>query len=275
MRPDCLVLKGVTFACEGGKTTALVGRSGSGKTTMLSLMLRFYDVRSGTIRLDGRPVKSINVLAMRKLFGVVQQDTQLFAKSMRDNITYGLEEGEFTDADVERAATLACAHDFIMEMPDGYNTRAGEAGCRLSGGQRQRISIARCLIRQPKILLLDEATSALDAESEAHVQAALDTLMGGTERTVVLVAHRLSTVIDADKIAVVNKGEIVEEGDHTSLLQKEDGIYAALVSRQIARQMQTITEASAGAQAAQADDIDKLVDDMQKAKEAKGAAPAK
>ena len=236
-RPEKLVLKGLTLHVAAGSTVALVGRSGSGKSTTLNLVLRFYDPQQGRVKLDGIDLRDLNARDFRKYCGVVAQETQLFDTTIMENIKYGASGMlDIDDTDVYAASKAALAHDFISEFPNGYETRIGERGVRISGGQKQRMSIARAFLRAPRILLLDEATSALDAESEAKVQVSLDNLIaGGVEqrRTTFLVAHRLSTVRNADVIAVLDHGVIVELGNHDSLLQHPDGIYATLVKRQL------------------------------------------
>ncbi len=218
------VLNGVTFVAEGGKTTALVGPSGAGKSTIINLIPRFYDPKAGAILIDGQDIAHVTKQSLREQLAYVSQQPYLFEGSIRDNIRYGRPEA--TDADVEEAARLAYAHDFILAQPEGYDTPVGENGVTLSGGQRQRLSIARALVRNAPILLLDEATSALDTESEAAVQKALDEAMTG--RTVVVIAHRLSTVVRADKIVVMQQGRVVEEGNHETLAKRIDGLYARL-----------------------------------------------
>jgi ATP-binding cassette subfamily B protein len=218
------ILKGVSFVAEGGKTTALVGPSGAGKSTVISLIPRFYDPSGGEILIDGQDIAHVTKQSLRNGLAYVSQQPYLFEGSIRDNIRYGRPEA--TDAEVEEAAKLAYAHDFIRMQPQGYDTSVGENGVTLSGGQRQRLSIARALVRNAPILLLDEATSALDTESEAAVQKALDHAMSG--RTVVVIAHRLSTVVNADKIIVMKDGIVAEEGTHEALAQRSDGLYARL-----------------------------------------------
>ncbi|KAJ8606746.1 hypothetical protein CTAYLR_009737 [Chrysophaeum taylorii] len=241
MRPDKLVLDSLDLAIPANTTCALVGRSGGGKSTIVSMLLRFYDPKSGVVRLDGVDVRTLDVRRYRRRFGVVMQDTPLMARSIKTNIAYGLE-SEPTLGEVEAAAKKAYAYDFVSAMRDGFDTRVGERGGRLSGGQRQRIAISRVFLRQPKIVLLDEATSALDEESQAAVQKSLDALIARGGSTVVLVAHRLTTVVAADKIAVVDSGRIIEQGTHHSLVSKHDGIYAALVKRQLAKAAQHLDD---------------------------------
>jgi ATP-binding cassette subfamily B protein len=218
------VLDGVNMVAEGGKTTALVGPSGAGKSTIINLIPRFYDPKAGEILIDGQDIAHVTKKSLREQLAYVSQQPYLFEGSIRDNIRYGRPDA--SDAEVEEAARLAYAHDFILAQPEGYDTPVGENGVTLSGGQRQRLSIARALVRNAPILLLDEATSALDTESEAAVQKALDEAMTG--RTVVVIAHRLSTVVRADKIVVMQQGRVVEEGNHETLAKRSDGLYARL-----------------------------------------------
>ncbi|MDO9417876.1 ABC transporter ATP-binding protein [Pararhizobium sp.] len=218
------VLKGVTLIAEGGRTTALVGTSGAGKSTVISLVPRFYDPAAGQIFIDGQDIAHITKQSLRNAIAYVSQQPYLFEGTIRDNIRYGRPEA--TDAEVEEAARLAYAHDFILAQPGGYDTPVGENGVTLSGGQRQRLSIARALVRNAPILLLDEATSALDTESEQAVQKALDRAMNG--RTVVVIAHRLSTIVRASKIIVMKDGRVMEEGTHEALALRNDGLYARL-----------------------------------------------
>jgi len=234
MRPDAKVLSNVSITIPPNTMLALVGRSGGGKSTIVHLLMRFYDPKAGRITLDGVDYTSLNVKWLHDQMGLVAQDTQLFGTTIEENITYGLE--HYTQEQMVAAAKLANAHEFISGFEDGYGTRVGERGVRLSGGQKQRIAIARILLRKPKLLLLDEATSALDTESEAQVQQAIDrliqTLHGGC--TVVVIAHRLSTVMNADKIAVIDGGTVVEEGTHEELLAVH-GVYHKLAVRQLKR----------------------------------------
>ncbi len=218
------VLDKVTLTAEGGKTTALVGPSGAGKSTVISLIPRFYDPQEGQILIDGQDIAHVTKQSLRRQLAYVSQQPYLFEGTIRDNIRYGRPEA--SDEEIEKSARLAYAHDFIVAQPQGYDTPVGENGVTLSGGQRQRLSIARALVRNAPILLLDEATSALDTESEAAVQKALDEAMTG--RTVVVIAHRLSTVVRADKIIVMQQGRVVEEGNHEMLANVSDGLYARL-----------------------------------------------
>jgi len=209
------VLRDVGLRIAPGEIVALVGGSGAGKSTLVNLLPRFYDVTSGRITIDGIDVRDTTLPALRGLMGFVTQEVILFNDTVRNNIAYGSERG-YTDQEVEAAARAANAHNFIAELPNGYDTLLGERGTRLSGGQRQRLAIARALLRDPPILILDEATSALDTESERLVQEAVDRLLRG--RTVFVIAHRLSTIIHADQILVLERGEIVERGTHAELL---------------------------------------------------------
>lgn len=223
------VLGGVSFTAPAGKTTALVGPSGAGKTTILNLITRFYDVNTGVIAVDGVNVADVSLASLRDAIALVSQDIVLFDDTVRANIGYG--KPGAAAADIEEAARAALAHDFILELPEGYDTVVGERGQSLSGGQRQRIAIARAILKNAPILLLDEATSALDAETERQVQAALGRLKQG--RTTLVIAHRLSTVASADQIVVVDKGRVAETGDHQALIAA-GGLYAHLHSLQFA-----------------------------------------
>lgn len=225
---DEWILKGVDLKIEKGKTVALVGQSGSGKSTMVDLLPRFYDVNEGSITVDGVDVRNLTLFDLRSLMGNVNQEAILFNDTIFNNITFGVENA--TQEQVEAAARIANAHDFIMETEDGYQTNIGDRGGRLSGGQRQRISIARAILKNPAILILDEATSALDTESEKLVQEALENLM--KNRTTIVIAHRLSTIKNADEICVMHEGQIVERGKHDELLAM-NGYYKKL------HQMQT------------------------------------
>ncbi|MGG6893139.1 ABC transporter ATP-binding protein [Rhizobium sp. BR 315] len=218
------VLDDVSFVAEGGQTTALVGPSGAGKSTVINLIPRFHDPKEGSIFIDGQDIRQITKQSLRQHLAYVSQQPYLFEGTIRDNIRYGRPDA--TNAEIEEAARHAYAHDFIMAQPQGYDTPVGENGVTLSGGQRQRLSIARALVRNAPILLLDEATSALDTESEAAVQKALDEAMSG--RTVVVIAHRLSTVVRAEKIVVMQNGRVVEEGNHETLAEADNGLYARL-----------------------------------------------
>jgi ATP-binding cassette subfamily B (MDR/TAP) protein 1 len=217
--PDHLVCKGYTVSIPAGQTVALSGASGSGKSTIIQLLLRFYDPSSGSVLLDGVDIKTLNVRWLRSQMGYVGQEPVLFTGTVAENISYGKAGGEATREEIEAAAKMANAHGFISEsLAEGYATQVGIGGGQLSGGQKQRVAIARAIIRKPAILLLDEATSALDNESERVVQGALDELMAKQKRTTVVIAHRLSTIRHADKIAVVDKGKVAEEGTHDELM---------------------------------------------------------
>ncbi|MBR1886494.1 MAG: ABC transporter ATP-binding protein [Schwartzia sp.] len=222
-REDVPALKGVTLSAEPGQMIAFVGPSGAGKSTVANLIPRFYDVTGGAITIDGHDVRDVTTESLRTQIGIVPQETVLFSATVRENIRYGRLDA--TDAEIEAAARDANAHDFIMALPEGYDTEIGERGSTLSGGQRQRIAIARAILKNPKILILDEATSALDTESEKIVQAALDRLMVG--RTSFVIAHRLSTIIGADRIYVLDGGKVREQGTHEELLAA-GGLYAGL-----------------------------------------------
>lgn len=218
------VLHGLTFAAPAHKTTAIVGPSGAGKTTIIALLQRFYDIDAGRIEIDGQDIAGVTLSSLRGQMAFVSQQPYLFEGTIRQNIGYGRPDA--TDAEIEAAARQANAHDFIMEQAQGYDTPVGENGVTLSGGQRQRISIARAIVRDAPILLLDEATSALDNESEKLVQQALEDVMAG--RTTIVIAHRLSTIVSADRIVVMDKGEVVETGTHAELASRKGGLYAKL-----------------------------------------------
>jgi subfamily B ATP-binding cassette protein MsbA len=221
------VLDGVSLEVKRGEVTALVGPSGGGKSTILNLIPRFYDVTAGRLAIDGQDVRDVTLASLRSQIALVTQEPFLFDDTIRANIAYSRPGA--TEEEVEAAARAAAAHDFVMELPQGYDTQVGEAGARLSGGQRQRIAIARAFLKDAPILLLDEATSALDTESEAQVHAALERLMAG--RTTLLIAHRLSTVKACDRIYVIDRGRVVEMGDHKSLAARR-GLYARLAKAQ-------------------------------------------
>ena len=226
-RPNESALSNVSFSLKPGETVALVGPSGAGKTTVLQLLLRFYDPATGSISLDGHPIDSLSLEALRGSIGFVSQDSVVFSDNVSANLRYGRLDA--TDDEVRQAAIDAQALDFIERLPEGFNTYLGEKGVRLSGGQRQRLSIARALLKNPPLLLLDEATSALDAESERKVQIALDRAM--SHRTTLVIAHRLATIVNADTILVLDEGQVVESGSHQELIAT-DGLYARLAAMQ-------------------------------------------
>ncbi len=217
------VLNNINFQINKGEILALVGPSGAGKSTLVDLIPRFYDTLGGSIKIDGKDIKELKINSLRSLMGIVTQETFLFDDSVKANIAYGVE--NISDDKIKDAAIAANAHEFIKELPDGYNTIIGERGVSLSGGQKQRIAIARAIVKNPPILILDEATSSLDSESEKHVQSAIENLM--SERTVFVIAHRLSTVHNANKILVLENGQIVQEGKHDELVNI-DGLYKQL-----------------------------------------------
>ena len=222
------VLRNINLKIGKGKTIALVGQSGSGKTTLADLLPRFYDLDDGEILLDGEDIRNYKLTDLRKLMGIVTQESILFNDTVFNNIAFGMESA--SEEEVIRAARIANAHDFIMQMPKGYQTNIGDRGSKMSGGQRQRISIARAVLKNPPILILDEATSALDTESERLVQDAITHLM--ENRTVLVIAHRLSTITHADEIIVLRKGEIIERGRHADLLA-HNGEYKKLYDLQM------------------------------------------
>ena len=230
-RPDRVILKGVSFTVPPGRTTAIVGPTGAGKSTINRLLFRFYDVNQGAVRIDGRDLRDITQDSLRAAIGVVPQDTVLFNDTIRYNIAYGRPGA--TDAEIEDAARLAQVHDFVQRLPDGYDTRVGERGLKLSGGEKQRVAIARTILKNPRVLILDEATSALDTGTEQDIQQALRTL--SRDRTTLTIAHRLSTVVDADQIIVLDHGQVVERGTHHQLLA-EDGVYARMWALQAEQQ---------------------------------------
>lgn len=242
-RPDREILKGVSFTVPPGRTLAIVGPTGAGKSTISRLLFRFYDASSGRVLLDGQDIRDVTQESLRAAIGVVPQDTVLFNDTIRYNIAYGRPGA--TQEEVEHAARLAQVHDFVLRLPDGYDTRVGERGLKLSGGEKQRVAIARTILKDPRVLILDEATSALDTRTESEIQSALRGVAQG--RTTLVIAHRLSTVVDADEIIVLQEGRVAERGSHARLLA-EDGLYAAMWRRQ--------SEAVAAAEAAAAADLD-------------------
>mmetsp|Transcript_19604 Transcript_19604/g.49066 ORF Transcript_19604/g.49066 Transcript_19604/m.49066 type:complete len:735 (+) Transcript_19604:347-2551(+) len=244
MRPNTMVINEMNMTIPGGSTAALVGKSGGGKTTVISLLLRYYDVKAGSIAFDGADLRELNLGSVHKHIGLVMQDMQIFNHTISGNIGYGYEDDapEASPELIEAAARAANAHDFIKTFPDGYDTRLGERGVRLSGGQRQRLAIARVFLRNPQLLLLDEATSALDLESEAAVQEALDRLIAMGGHTAVVVAHRLSTVRHANRINVIAGGVVCESGTHEELVALEGGTYAGLLSLQERKKKETISQ---------------------------------
>jgi ATP-binding cassette subfamily B (MDR/TAP) protein 7 len=225
--PERKILKGATFTVPAGKSVAIVGTSGSGKSTILRLLFRFFDSSSGSIRIDGQDIREVTLDSLRKCIGVVPQDTVLFNDTIKHNIQYGRLSA--TDEEVYDVARRAAIHDTIMNFPDKYNTVVGERGLKLSGGEKQRVSIARVFLKEPSILLCDEATSALDSTTEASILNSLKTL--SVDRTSIFIAHRLTTAMQCDEIIVLENGEVVEQGPHDFLLSK-GGRYAELWSQQ-------------------------------------------
>ena len=226
-KPERSILKNVSLRVTPGRTVAIVGSSGAGKSTISRLLYRFYDVTDGRILLDGQDIRKVKQSTVRAAIGIVPQDTVLFNDTIYYNILYGRPSA--TPSEVEEAARLAAIHNFIINSPEGYNTRVGERGLKLSGGEKQRVAIARTILKNPKILIFDEATSALDSHTEREIQQSLREV--STNRTAIVIAHRLSTVIDADEIIVLEKGSIIEKGTHSNLLQKA-GPYASMWERQ-------------------------------------------
>jgi ATP-binding cassette subfamily B protein len=236
--PNREILKGVSFHVPAGKSLAIVGPTGAGKSTISRLLFRFYDPVSGAIRIDGQDIRDVTQTSLRAAIGVVPQDTVLFNDTIGYNIAYGRPGA--SQAEVEHAARLAQVHDFVLRLPDGYNTRVGERGLKLSGGEKQRVAIARTILKNPRVLILDEATSALDTRTEQEIQSALRVI--SADRTTVTIAHRLSTVVDADEIIVLDQGRVVERGTHAGLLAR-DGIYAqmwALQSEQVPASVEAV-----------------------------------
>jgi ATP-binding cassette subfamily B protein len=242
-RPDREILKGVSFTVPPGRMLAIVGPTGAGKSTISRLLFRFYDVTGGRVLVDGQDMRAITQQSLRAAIGVVPQDTVLFNDTIRYNIAYGRPGA--TDAEIENAARLAQVHDFVTRLPDGYATRVGERGLKLSGGEKQRVAIARTILKDPRLLILDEATSALDTRTEQDIQAALRDV--ARNRTTLVIAHRLSTVVEADEIIVLQEGAIAERGTHGGLIAA-GGLYADMWRRQ--SEAMAAAEAAARAQAA-------------------------
>jgi ATP-binding cassette subfamily B protein len=231
-------LREISLAVEPGEMIGLCGPSGAGKSTFVNLICRFYDATDGQILVDGIDIRDYDVKFLRRQIGLVLQEPYLFHGTIADNIRYG--NPEASDAEVMRAARAANAHDFVVGFPDGYDTMVGERGQSLSGGERQRISIARAILHNPRILILDEATSSVDSETEKQIQQALDRLVEG--RTTFAIAHRLSTLTAADRLVVLEKGKVVEQGVHSELVDIEGGVYAKLHQTQV--EMSSITVAN-------------------------------
>lgn len=270
-RPDVPIVKGINITFTAGQTAALVGASGSGKSTIISLIERFYDPLSGSVKLDGLDIRSLNVKWLRSQIGLVSQEPTLFATTIRGNVAHGLintpyehdsEEEKFKL--IKQACIKANADGFITKLPDGYDTMVGERGFLLSGGQKQRVAIARAIVSDPRILLLDEATSALDTQSEGIVQDALDKAAAG--RTTITIAHRLSTIKDADCIYVMGEGQVLEKGTHAELLADENSAYSRLVHAQKLRETKLEDGISTAAVSIEGDgdiDMEKAVEEEQ------------
>jgi len=222
------VIQDFSLNIKAGEKIGMVGPSGAGKSTIIKLLLRFYDIKNGSVRINNKNIQNITLDSLQDTIAVIPQDVTLFNHPLRENIRYGRLDA--TDAEIEEAARKANAHDFILDMPDGYDTIVGERGVKLSGGQRQRIAIARAILKNAPILILDEATSALDSESELLIQDSLKDLMEG--KTVIAIAHRLSTIANLDKLVVMDNGKVIEQGSHKQLLKKKNGLYAKLWSMQ-------------------------------------------
>lgn len=266
-------LGGISFVCEPGTTTALVGESGGGKSTIFRLLYRFYNVEGGSMQIDGHDVKNVTIDSVRRHMGVVPQDTVLFNESIMYNLKYASPEA--SDADVFDACRAASIHEKILSFPDGYNSRVGERGLKLSGGEKQRIAIARTILKNPRIILLDEATAALDTETEQHIQDALKRLVQG--RTTLVIAHRLSTITTADRIIVLHSGKVAESGTHQELLELK-GRYASMWRKQIraqkaAAEAKILTDRAEGNSASQSEDERSSGDDKTRPNSRAGAEP--
>ena len=232
-RPDVLALDGISFTAHAGEKVALVGASGSGKSTIAALLLGFYRPDEGAILFDGLDAGGLPVAGVREHIAIVEQEPSLFSGTIAENIAFALPGRHASMEEIIAAARLANAHDFISSFPEGYRTLVGERGVQLSGGQKQRVAIARAALRNPRILILDEATSALDAASEQLVQRALDQLMQG--RTTLIIAHRFSTILKADRILVMEQGRLHQQGSHRDLMQQADGLYLQLMKSQLSQ----------------------------------------
>jgi ATP-binding cassette subfamily B protein len=237
--PRRQILHGVSFAVPPGAKLAVVGHSGAGKSTLSRILYRFYDIQNGSVTIDGQDIRKVTQDSLRRAIGIVPQDTVLFNDTIRTNIAYGRPDA--SEAEIIAAAKGAAIHDFILGLPDGYDTEVGERGLKLSGGEKQRVAIARTILKNPPILILDEATSALDSATEASIQEALGGISAG--RTTIVIAHRLSTITDADEIIVMDKGRIIERGRHEALLAK-NGAYAEMWALQLAEEEATESAAA-------------------------------
>jgi ATP-binding cassette subfamily B protein len=242
---DKLILSGISFACPPGSVVALLGSTGSGKTSLVNLLPRFYEYTGGSISLDGEELKSYSRQFLRSQIGIVEQEPFLFSRSIRENIAYGAG-FPVSEEQIQAAARAAAIHDVILAFPDGYNTLIGEKGVTLSGGQKQRVAIARALLKNPRILILDDATSSVDTETEAMIRAALENLM--QDRTSFVIAHRIQSLVDADLILVLDKGKIIQQGTHDQLVQVE-GMYQQIyrIQTRIESELQAEISSAQGA----------------------------